>query len=94
MLPWSSLPVSQRAGVSYTFLLAVLEAWRIPSDMTTYELCDKFVKPACKQDNCGFLDVIMKTKVPKDWFGSMSVFVSHWSVLLDRRGVTACYNNN
>jgi len=94
VLPWSSLPVSQRAGVSYTFLLAVLEAWRIPSDMTTYELCDKFGKPACKQDNCGFLDVIMKTKVPKDWFGSMSVFVSHWSVLLDRRGVTACYNNN
>ena len=36
-LPWSSLPVSQKDdGVSHSFLLAILEAWRIPHDMTTY----------------------------------------------------------
>ena len=79
-LPWASLPVSQRQGMSYSFLLAVLEAWRIPDDMTTYQLCDKYVKPACRKDNCGFLDVILKTECPDGWFGPMDVFVSHWSV--------------
>ena len=77
-LPWSSLPVSQREGVSHSFLLAVLEAWRVPAEVTMYQLCDQFVKPACRKENCGFLDVILKTKCPDDWFGPMSVFVSHW----------------
>ena len=81
-LPWASRPVSQREGVSYSFLLAILEAWRIPTDMTTYEVCDKFVKPACRKESCGFLDVILKTKCPEEWFGPMNVFVSHWYVSL------------
>ena len=79
-LPWSSLPMCQRQGVSHSFLLAILEAWRIPDDMTTYELCDKYIIPACRKDNCGFLDVILKTECPNDWFGPMNVFVSHWRV--------------
>ena len=79
-LPWSSLPVSQREGVSHSFLLAVLEAWRVPADMTMYQLCDEFVKPACRKANSGFLDVILQTKCPEDWFGPMDVFVSHWCV--------------
>ena len=79
-LPWSSLPVCQRQGVSHSFLLAVLEAWQVPDDMTTYELCDNYIIPACRKDGCGFLDVILKTKCPDDWFGSMNVFVSHWCV--------------
>ena len=80
-LPWSSLPMCQRQGVSHSFLLAILEAWRIPCDMATYELCDKYVKPACRKDNCGFLDVVLKTECPAgDWFGPMNVFVCHWCV--------------
>ena len=76
--PWSSLPVSQRSGVSYSFLLAVLEAWKIPSEMTTYVLCDKYVKRACRKANCGFFDLMLRRKCPDEWFGEMSIFVSHW----------------
>jgi len=95
-LSWADLPVSQRDGVSHSFLVAILEAWRIPDDMTTYELCDQFVKPACRKANSGFLDVLLKTECPGDWFGPMNVFVSHWFVLFvtrwpDRR---ACFDQN
>ena len=77
-LPWASRPASQREGVSYSFLLAVLEAWQIPDDMTAYELCEQHVKPACRESNCGFLDMLLKTTCPEDWLGPMNVFVSHW----------------
>ena len=77
-LPWSSLPVCQRQGVSHPFLLAILEAWRIPDNMTTYDMVDSYIIPACQKDSCGFLDVILKTKCPDGWFGPMNVFVSHW----------------
>ena len=77
-IPWSSLPATERPGVSFSFLLAVLEAWRIPDDMTTYQVCEKYVVPACAKANRGFLDVVSKTKCPGDWFGPMTVFVSHW----------------
>ena len=79
-LPWSSLLMSQREGVSHAFLVAILEAWRIPGDMTIYELSDQHVKPACRKANSGFLDVMMKTACPEGWFGPMNVFVSYWSV--------------
>ena len=74
-LPWSSLPVSHRDGVSRSFLLAILlEAWRVPDDIATHQLCDKYVKPACHRANCGFLGVIMKTKCPEKLFGLMNIY--------------------
>ena len=81
------LPASQREGVSHSFLLAILKAWRVPVDMTTYQLCDQFVKPACRKADSGFLGVIMKTKCPGDWFGPMDMFVSHWYVCVPCRGI-------
>jgi hypothetical protein len=80
-IPWASLPASHRPGVSHSFLLAILEAWQISAGMTTYELCDKYVRPACRKKNCGCLDLLLKAQCPEDWFGPMDCFVSHWSVL-------------
>ena len=76
----NSLPPCERQGVSYEFLLAVCEAWNIPNTMTTYEICEKYIRPACGPKNTCFTDLLLQTGCPKEWLGKMDAFVSHWWV--------------
>ena len=74
----SSLPAHERAGVSVEFLTAIVESWKVTDDMTTHDVCGKYVRPACQDENCCFIDLLHDNQCPEGWFATMNCFVSHW----------------
>ena len=74
----TNLPPCERKGVSYEFLLAVMESWKVPNTMKTYEFCERYIRPATLEHACCFTDRLRQTGCPEEWLGKMEVFVSHW----------------
>ena len=69
-----------RLGLSFSMLEAFVTHYDITPEMTTTDVCDRYIKPYTLQRKCCYMDLLEDSNLPGGWVGKTTHFASHWWV--------------